>query len=214
MNCKSCVSKVDVVKVFLIGGYASLIVTMLIEQSLCGGDWQMTTVTGSMGVSLVEELVKVMVAAWFLSRVKGELYLLHGLVYGGAVGAGFAVFETAGYAFRCFCQYGFEEMVCAVLKKAWLAPGGNMAWTALAGFAMAFACEGTRFSMNKLFRIKFISIFLVVVALHGLWLAPVYTERCKWILLTIVAWVFLSVFIERGKNEMIKTYGYGRVEMC
>ena len=82
--------------VFFVGGVFSLVVTLFLYSFFpsagAGPLW------GSTLVGLVEELGKVLVVAYYVKR-NNIKYKLNGLLLGSCVGAGFAVFETAGYAF-------------------------------------------------------------------------------------------------------------------
>ncbi|MFK9090737.1 PrsW family glutamic-type intramembrane protease [Bacillus salipaludis] len=50
-------------------------------------------------IGIAEELAKAVTVIYFVRRLKYK-YILNGLLLGAAVGAGFAAFETAGYALR------------------------------------------------------------------------------------------------------------------
>ena len=54
---------------------------------------------GAFLTGVVEEIGKVVIVYWFLRRL-GKLSILSGLLIGASVGAGFAAFESAGYALK------------------------------------------------------------------------------------------------------------------
>lgn len=97
MNVPRNISILDVISVFFVGGVFSLVVTLFLFEFFpsagAGPLW------GSTLVGLVEELGKVLVVAYYVKK-NNTRYKLNGLLLGSCVGAGFAVFETAGYAFR------------------------------------------------------------------------------------------------------------------
>lgn len=98
----------EVLKVFLIGGAASLVITQLLDEVVPSG-------AGDLGPSLltgvVEECAKFLIVAIVLVRSKKKVHILSALLIGAAVGAGFAIFESAGYAFRTFLASGLETVL-------------------------------------------------------------------------------------------------------
>ena len=79
----------------------SLIVTLVIGNYV----YQSFNLIGAFGIGFAEELGKAIVAALFINRINADdkkYYILNGLLIGAAVGAGFDVFETAGYVFATF----------------------------------------------------------------------------------------------------------------
>jgi protease PrsW len=92
-----------------------------------------------------------------------------GMVLGATVGAGFAAFESAGYALGAVIQYS-DHPVLDVLEteasRAVLAPFGHITWTAILGGAIfASAWSSGRLRIDA----RVIWTFLGVVVLHGLW---------------------------------------------
>jgi RsiW-degrading membrane proteinase PrsW (M82 family) len=118
------------------------------------------TVVGTfIGVGVIEEGAKAIVllaAARELSvRVPRE-----GMILGACVGAGFAAFESSGYALLAFLEnqddHGVLNIVGTEAIRAVSAPFGHIMWTAILGGAI-FA--GRRVALT----------FVGVVALHALW---------------------------------------------
>jgi protease PrsW len=111
------------------------------------------------GVGLIEESAKLVVfvaAARELStRVPRE-----GMILGACVGAGFAAFESSGYALRAFLEnsddHGVLNIVGTEAIRAVSAPFGHIMWTAILGGAI-FA--GRRVVLT----------FLGVITLHAAW---------------------------------------------
>jgi protease PrsW len=93
-----------------------------------------------------------------------------GIILGATVGAGFASFESAGYALSAAIGHADDHPVLRIveteLNRAALAPFGHITWTALLGgalFAAARADGSLRLSRGV------IGTFAGIVALHGLW---------------------------------------------
>jgi protease PrsW len=120
-------------------------------------------------VGLIEEggkgLILVAVATLIRPRVPRD-----GMVLGATVGAGFAAFESAGYALGAMIQYGDDHPLLNVLQteafRAILAPFGHITWTALLGGAIfASAWSTGHFRLDR----RVLLTFIGVVTLHGCW---------------------------------------------
>lgn len=174
-------------------------------------------------MGVVEEIGKIGICAFFISRHKGKLYLLNGILYGGAVGAGFAVFESVGYALNAglqyaiqgamggenFYQYFYWQMLAVVKLRGFLSPGGHIAWAAAEGFAVILALNGAKFTWESLVKADFLKIAWIPVALHALWDAPLFDEpgmvsNGKMVFLVGAIWIVLLVFISRGLQQVSK----------
>jgi protease PrsW len=122
-------------------------------------------------VGLVEETAKGLV----LLAVAHQVAVRRprdGMVLGATVGAGFAAFESAGYALRAFIDHGDDNAVLSVVQseafRAILSPFMHITWTALLGGAL-FAAAAT--SPRGAFRVtqQVVWTFVGVVALHAVW---------------------------------------------
>ncbi len=227
MNVPRNISFIDVIKTFIVGGSMSLVVTLFLFDYIPGSG--SGKIIPAMLTGLIEEIGKVLIVAFYISKMNKRKWLLNGIVLGGAVGAGFAVFESAGYALRygisnglnvyeycmqngysdyAFGQFygGFYDGMMEVIKlRAFLSPGGHVAWAAVSGFAILYAISGKEFSWDVLINPKFLRIFIIPVVLHGLWdsslgqFLPSYTFT---ILLIVAIWIVLLVFIDRGLHQI------------
>jgi RsiW-degrading membrane proteinase PrsW (M82 family) len=64
-------------------------------------------------------------------------WILNGLLFGATIGTGFAVFESAGYAFLFGLQSGQSAMLHVITVRGGLSIlGGHGLWTALVGAAL------------------------------------------------------------------------------
>ena len=91
------------------------------------------------------------------------------MVLGAVVGAGFAAFESAGYALQAMLENIDERPVVNILEteafRAVLAPFGHITWTALLGGALFASSRGGRFHVTG----RLVGTFVGVVALHAVW---------------------------------------------
>jgi protease PrsW len=102
MNTPRNVSVVEVAKLFVIGGVAGVCMAML--------EYQIKAISNLPGP--VEETAK-LAAVLLVARSVRYKYQLNGILFGAAVGAGFACFETCGYALSS----GFNLAVISELLK-------------------------------------------------------------------------------------------------
>ena len=149
---------------FLAGGTAGVMLTGTTEVYVLPDHLATNALTG-----VIEEggkaLILVAVATLVKVRVPRD-----GMVLGATIGAGFAAFESAGYAFGALIQYGHDHPLLNVLQteaeRAVLAPFGHITWSAILGGAIfASAWTTGRFHLDR----RVLWTFLGVATLHGVW---------------------------------------------
>jgi len=92
MNAPQNIAIYRIIYVVLIGGILSMLVALVFFDILKNNINPIT-------IGIAEELAKTITVISFV-RFRKYRYILNGLLIGAAVGAGFAAFETAGYALR------------------------------------------------------------------------------------------------------------------
>ena len=206
VNAPRNISIFRVIQVFLIGGAASLITTSFLFE--IGLDTSFTLI-GAFCIGLIEETGKIIVVAVYVMKIRGKRYLLNGMLYGAAVGAGFQVFESAGYAFNYLLNGGFDVMMQTIRGRAIYAPGGHIAYTALAGTALIIALGDGPFTWKVLYSKKFLILFSFSVLLHAFhdWDMPLKNIAVLDISLVLllkiaVEWIIILVFLHRGLTEI------------
>ena len=221
-NIRRNVSLYAVVRSFLYGGVLAIFFSTWLftfDPTPSGGFWDC-------GAALIEEPVKLFAVIIVARAAKGR-YRLNGLLFGAAVGAGFAAFESAGYALMGFLKPifnrenmeallaskgTFDEMMsvsmsCAldvILKRGLMAPFCHVAWTAItAGGLWAVWGEGP-FRRALLKRRGFVLYFLIAVFCHAAWNTPEDTlpHYGVQILSGAVAWVVLLGMARSGIREI------------
>ena len=230
LNVPRNISIAKVCKVFFVGGITSLFFTLLFNVLLPESN-TMDVKTAIM-VGIVEEAAKMLICAYFISKHKGRLFLLNGILYGGAVGVGFAVFESIGYAFRFGIFEGINQILEIIQNqqmpdimnfyhafyvkmkevmeiRGFFAPGGHIAWAAVEGFAIVLALEGAKFTWNVLAKEKFLKIVWIPIVLHSIWDMPVLEQEIrgisvKYIILMVIILVLLLVFVNEGMKEVVE----------
>lgn len=205
-----------VIKVFVIGGLMSLIVTLVIGNYV----YQSFSLIGAFGIGLVEELGKAIVSALFINQINADdkkYYILNGLLIGSAVGAGFAVFETAGYVFATFLEsmqidmgwfsysFDFEQsmvnMMAIIILRGITSIGTHAVWTAISGAALCVASNKETIAIKNFTSVPFLGAFIVPITLHALWDWE-FGGVMKLLILSILPWFVAFIYINRGIKEI------------
>ena len=183
----------QVLKLALLGGILSLILSLFLYQwtKLGGTDnW-----FGALGVGLVEETGKAAALLLVLNKLKYR-WILNGMLFGAAVGAGFAGFESAGYAYRFGLEVITTRGVLAIC-------GGHVLWTALVGGALWRVRGDQKFEWRMLGDARFLRVFGLAVAMHMVWDSPLNLPlHLKSIALGFVVWVALLSYIQTGLRQI------------
>ncbi|MFZ7087582.1 PrsW family intramembrane metalloprotease [Curtobacterium sp. RRHDQ10] len=156
------VSTLQLIVAFFVGGILGVLGASLLEANLSN------TVFVYLLVGFVEEFVKgvlLLVIGW---RVRPK-NARQGALLGATVGAGFAAFESAGYAFNAaITTRGIDlySLLQTEVIRAVLSPVGHVLWTAILGavvFGLAHGRAKFRWSWMALVA------YVVVSLLHGIW---------------------------------------------
>ncbi len=201
-NVPQNISIFRIMLVFFVGGCASLLSTLILFTIVPVGD---LTFFGAIMVGIIEEVGKMVIVAFFISKIQDCVYILNGMLIGSAVGAGFAIFESAGYAFRVLLAEGYDSMVNNINMRAILSPGGHVTWAAITGAALMIALDGKKFSWNVIKDVKFLRLFVIPIILHAIWDMPIGTMLIYPILI-IAVWIVILVLIHNGLKEVEKPF--------
>ncbi|MFN7943631.1 MAG: GYF domain-containing protein [Thermoanaerobaculia bacterium] len=226
LNSPRNVSVYQVMKMLLVGGVVSLLVTLVVFRffpDATAGEGIIPAVL----VGVCEETGKAL-ALLMLIGVARYRFQMNGLLFGSAVGAGFAGFESAGYAFRfgrdtavdamftalqqgadgqtafAFGQAaGVDEAVHIIFQRGVLAPGGHVIWTALVGSALWKVKGDRKFELAMLFHPLVLRRWAIAVVLHGIW--DMALPIPDWIvesLLIVVGWYFVFAVLKQALDEI------------
>ncbi|WP_100488460.1 PrsW family glutamic-type intramembrane protease [Sporolactobacillus pectinivorans] len=193
----------DVVRMFFIGGVASIIVTLVLYTIF---PVYRISITSAFVIGMVEELGKLLIMIGFISQLNVK-YLLNGLLIGAVIGAGFASFESAGYAFRAFQTMRNETFLNVIVMRAWTSIGTHAVWTAIAGGALVLVKQSQPFTLNMLSRSRFLKLMVVPIFLHAFWDMPlpvIGDSVIKVILLIMISWLFIFVLMNSGLKQVTR----------
>ena len=200
-NIPRNISIFDVVSIFFIGGVMSLIFTLILYGYIYVGELDYT---GAILVGIVEEVGKIVVAGHYVKK-RNTSYILNGLLLGACVGAGFAVFETAGYAFSALLYGGIPSMIDVLILRGALAIGGHTLWAAISTAGLVIAKGERPFDRKMYLDPKFLKFLLLVIALHAVWDMPITLGQSvhlvQWVLCA-VAVVIVLVLLSSGLRQV------------
>lgn len=206
MNVLRNISIYQVAKLFLAGGVASIALALFGFGQADG----LMRLMGNSSAGVIEEIAKlatvIVVLRWTTER-NGESYrfILNGLLIGAAVGAGFAAFESAGYAFEVWTesQGSAEQMISNLFLRGIMAPFAHVAWTAIFAGALWRALDGRTFSWKLLADPRFLRLAPFPILLHMFWNSSAQLPfMLKYLLIGIVAWTLLRALFEEGIRQV------------
>jgi RsiW-degrading membrane proteinase PrsW (M82 family) len=213
------VSLYQVLKWFAWGGVVSLVATLFLFELVMGRsqEWLGSSLAGP-----VEELAKV-VATALVARKARHSRILNGLLAGAAVGAGFAAFESAGFALRYLgtalmeghlgTQGAVDTMTELITRRGVLAPLCHVPWTACTAAALWSARGGAAIHWDTFLKPRFLRIFAIVAVLHMAWNAEWgagWPFFAKYLALGAVVWVLVFALIQSGMRELRATAAAAR----
>ena len=176
MNVRRSISLALMAGLFVVGGVVSIMFTALIQPAFMGAfdvGW-----LGMSGAGLTEEPAKLLAVLVFAKAVRRRPYILDGLAMGAAVGAGFAVFESCGYAFEIFvgaavqtqnAAVSYSTMMGNILIRALISPFMHVTWTAITAAGLFYVKGSARLRCNMLIDPRFLRVFVFAVAMHMFW---------------------------------------------
>ena len=156
---------------------------------------------------LIEEPVK-LAALWKCRSLLKLRYIHNGLLVGAGLGAGFAAFESMGYAFVCMLVGDrISDMETVILLRGVLAPFGHIVWTAIVCAALWRVKGSAPFKLGMLADKRFLRLAALPVVLHILWdLPPIPVVDAipflRYVVLGIVGWAAVLSLIQEGLKEI------------
>ncbi len=156
------ISSLQLMLAFFIGGIFGVLGASLLEANLHQSLWVYVL------VGLIEEFVKAAVLVIVGWRVVPKT-AVQGALLGATVGAGFAAFESAGYAFNAaITARGIDlySLLETEAIRAILAPVGHILWTAIIGAVLFGSARlGERYRWSWWIPVVFVGAAL----LHAFW---------------------------------------------
>ncbi|MFZ0688191.1 MAG: PrsW family intramembrane metalloprotease [Acidobacteriaceae bacterium] len=215
LNTPRNVSLHMVAKLFVYGAVVSLGVALL-------GYTLPIFQLGTWEAGIVEEVAKLLTVVVVMRSTRYK-YILNGILFGATVGAGFACFETAGYALNSALLPGLLQglvqgqtmavathsgivgMLQILRLRGILAPLGHVAWTAIAAGAFWRVKQDKPANVSMFFDSRFLKAFLIPVSMHALWDAPVFMQLPflgNDIITGLISWYVVFGLVQQGLRQV------------
>lgn len=199
MNARKNVSLYQVIRLLFLGGIISITVSLIFfdlsdNMKL---DWLGASLAG-----MAEEPGKLLALIIVVQTTKYR-YTLNGLLFGAAIGTGFAAFESAGYALHAGLYYDSATMLDNIMHRGMLSPFGHIIWTGMCGAALWKVKGANHFKVEMLQDPRFYRVFIMAVILHMIWNSPLELPfYIKNIFLGIVGWIIIFSLIQSGLKQI------------
>jgi len=147
--------------------------------------------------ALIEELPKAIAIMGIAYVARKHCTILQCILIGAAVGAGFAVIESAGYAFK-----NVDNILETIVIRSLTAPACHVAWGALLGGSLAMSAKGN-LRLRTFFKPTFLLALVSVCLLHFVWnyLFKMSAPLNRVIELSVFTWFLLLLMIREGVKE-------------
>ncbi len=200
LNIRQDMSFYEAIKAMVFGGLLSLILALFLFDKV--------DIDEAYWAGPIEEPAKLLAALFICAKAHRDGHILHGLLIGAAVGAGFAAFESAGYVFRTLSKDVME-------MRALLAPICHVVWTAITAGAYWHvmdlkiqdgqrAKEATNIDFSIFKDLRFWRIAVIPIVLHMLWNSDLLGEyhNYVWLGTGIAAWFIALGLVQAGINQI------------
>ncbi|MVM30888.1 PrsW family intramembrane metalloprotease [Spirosoma sp. HMF4905] len=206
MNAPQNVSLYQTIKLLFSGGLVSLMISLFFFSNIAF----LETFLGASSAGIVEESGKLLTVLVLMRNKNQYHWILNGLLFGAAVGTGFAAFESSGYAFVVLLREGFGQAVSNIFLRGVLAPFSHVVWTAITAAAV-WRVKGQRpFDWDMLKDKGFLRTFIAVILLHMIWNAPfevpilpyIWFLPTKQLILGTISWIMVLGIIQSGLKQI------------
>lgn len=177
----------------LVGGAIGVVLAAVLEY----GTVRRLGALPMIGVGLIEEGSKLLVAAVLLLVLRRYRGMGAGILIGVAVGTGFAVLETMGYGFVALVQSGgsINAVEQTLFIRGVTSPAGHAAWTGLTCWGLwrfVHHASGRRLA-------ELVGIFVVAVVLHAAW--DSVGTRTAYVVLAVISLGLLLLALRQARAE-------------
>ena len=199
VNIARNISLFQVIRLVFLGGILSLILSLFLFKMTNLSTW-----LGAASAGIIEEIGKAAALLLVINRLQYR-WTLNGMLFGAAVGTGFAAFESAGYALWQLSR-GTEAVLDIITYRGFLSMvGGHVLWTSMVGAALWRIRGDQPFTFDMCKDPRFLRVLAIAMALHMIWNMPFALPLyLKPIALGFVAWVVILGLIQQGLNQIHK----------
>lgn len=191
-----------IMKMLIGGGLISLVFALIL--------FRHSNTEGAYWAGPIEEPAKLFATIFMARKFYLNGRILTGLLCGAAVGAGFAIFESAGYVFGSLVtlmsgRYSDPDFI--MILRALLSPFGHIVWTAITAGALWRVMGQECFSIDKLLQGRFLRIAIVPVILHMFWNSSLMQSSGSMYYLKIgicgvAGWLLVLLLVNEGLGQV------------
>jgi protease PrsW len=201
MNAPQNVSLYQVMKLLMMGGVVSILFSLVLFSTT-----GLAELLGAPAAGLIEETGK-LAALIFLTRnldPQRYPYITNGLLFGAAVGTGFAAFESSGYALSILLETQSAATANSnIITRGMMSPFGHIAWTAIEGGALWSVKGANKFRFSMLLHKRVLTLVACSMALHFTWnLGFVGPYKLKYWVLGFIAWTLVLALLQQGLKQV------------
>lgn len=217
MNVPRNVSMTRVSYLVAAGGALSLLVSLVLYSALPLA----TTFLGAMAAGIIEEAGKLLAVVVLVGGAGRYGWTLNGILFGAAVGTGFAGFESAGYLFEaCLGGCSAGDFYFLMVQRGLFSPFCHVVWTATVVGAL-WRAKGEGSPWGHLADRRFLRILAIVMGLHMLWNSPLHfmlgtggywglrLVYASWVVSVVGSWYLALMLVQEGLNEVRMAQGMG-----
>lgn len=202
MNSPRNVSLHLVLKLASVGGLVSIGLSLALFDLTRDLKWIGPPLAG-----LIEEIGKLLTVSLLTRSLAPQRYpfILNGMLFGAAVGAGFAAFESAGYAFVVLIGGGgVQGATDTILVRGMLSPFAHVVWTALTAGALYRAKLDAKLQFGMLTNPRVLHMLLWAIGLHAVWNFGLINPPffIKYWILGFIAWVLVLSMLQTGYKQV------------
>ena len=156
--------------------------------------------------AFIEEPAKILALALFL-RKPGKKYILNGILIGAAVGAGFALFESAGYIMNC--SQNIDQLRDMALTRGFANLGGHALYASIEGGALALVKGFGPLKSKHFFSGDFLKFAAAPIVCHFLnnsaWFPSLGIGELDLprLLLNLLLWAVMLRLLQKGIRQVL-----------
>ncbi|HEL9630455.1 TPA: PrsW family intramembrane metalloprotease [Streptococcus suis] len=201
INSPRNIDLMTVIQIFFFGGLLSLVITLTLFQVFPTDASPIATLVAA----AIEEIGKIVATSWYIQKLQNKRFLFNGLLIGGAVGAGFDVFESAGYTFNALLGNDFtaQEFLTSAIGRGLTGIAAHVAWGAITGAGVMMVLKKNRdFSWSLPWTGESLRFLILTTVLHTFWNTPILPNLLQQGILILLALIVILIIINRGLKEI------------
>lgn len=200
MNIPRNIPIYEVILMLFAGGVLSLCLTLVLDSLVPA------LASSAPCAAFIEEPAKILALAVFL-RKPSKKYILNGILIGAAVGAGFALFESAGYIMNC--SQNIDQLRDMALLRGFGNLGGHALYAGIEGGALAMVKGSGPLKSKHFVSGDFLKFAFAPIVCHFLnnsaWFPSLSIGALDLprLLLNLLLWVVMLRLLQKGIRQVL-----------